>query len=89
LSNDLPADLARLDKPLLILHSPTDGTVGYHHALRIYSLVQQANADRSQRPEVSLLTLPKSDHLLVDDPRDLPFVVDLIHAWAKRVALPS
>lgn len=82
---DLAVDLSRLTKPLMILHSPTDETVGYHHAMRIYSLVQQSNADRPQRPEVSLFTLPKSDHLLVSDPHDLPLVVGLVHVWAKRL----
>ncbi len=38
-----------IDQAALDLHSPTDTTVGYHHAMRIFSLVQQSNADRPQR----------------------------------------
>ena len=84
-SYDLTADLSKLSKPLMILHSPSDTTVGYHHAMRIYSLVQQANAESPQRPEVSLVTLPQSDHLLVNEPKDLLFVIGIVHVWAKRL----
>jgi putative redox protein len=84
-SYNLEADLSRLSKPLLILHSTADETVGYHHALRIYSLVQQANSERPERPDVSLFTLPKSDHLLVNNPHDLPLVIGMVHIWAKRL----
>jgi len=83
---DFTKDIARLKKSLLIFHSPTDATVGYHHAMRIYALVSQSNQPDSMRPEVSLITLPKSDHLLVNDPRDIPMVVSLISGWGKRVA---
>ncbi len=84
-SYDLPADLSKLSKPLMILHSPSDTTVGYHHAMRIYSLAQQSNEESPLRPEVSLVTLPQSDHLLVNEPKDLLFVVGIVHAWAKRL----
>lgn len=84
-SYDLTQDLARLAKPLLILHSPSDQTVGYHHAIRIYSMVQQANQQSQQRPEVSLMTLPQSDHLLVNNPKDIKFVIDLVHVWLTRI----
>ncbi len=82
---DLSTDLSRLSKPLMILHSPSDTTVGYHHAMRIFSLVQQANSESDQRPEVSLITLPQSDHLLVNEPKDLSFVIGLVHVWGKRI----
>jgi uncharacterized protein len=84
-SYNLTSDLSRLSKALMILHSPSDTTVGYHHAMRIYSLVQQSNAESLQRPEVSLITLPQSDHLLVNEPKDLLFVIGLVHVWAKRL----
>ncbi|MDZ4851147.1 MAG: alpha/beta fold hydrolase [Pirellulaceae bacterium] len=82
---DLTKDIAELRKPLLIFHSPTDGTVGYHHAMRIYSLVLQSNGPDKVRPEASLITLPQSDHLLVNNPRDIPMIVAWISAWGKRL----
>ncbi len=85
-SYDLTKDIAALRKTLLILHSPTDTTVAYYHAMRIYALVLQSKLADNERPEVSLVSLPKSDHLLVDDPRDIPMVIALISAWGKRVA---
>jgi putative redox protein len=84
---DLTRDLTTLNKPLMLLHSPTDATVGYHHAMRIYSLVMQSGSSDRESPEVSLLTLPKSDHLLVSNPHDIPMIVAWIHAWGKRIAI--
>jgi uncharacterized protein len=84
-SYDLTKDLAELTKPLMILHSPADTTVGYHHAMRIYSLVMHANRKDAKRPEVSLLTLPQSDHLLVNNPHDIPMIVAWTSAWGKRM----
>ncbi len=84
---DLTKDLAELNRPLMIFHSPTDATVGYHHAMRIYSLVMQANRLDKEPPEVSLVTLPQSDHLLVNNPRDIPMIVSWISAWGKRMAV--
>lgn len=84
---DLTKDLAELNKPLMIFHSPTDATVGYHHSMRIYSLVMQTNRQGKERPEVSLVTLPQSDHLLVNNPHDIPMIVSWISAWGKRMAV--
>ena len=85
---DLAKDIATLNKSLMIFHSPTDATVGYHHAMRIYSLVMQSNRPDRERPEVSLMTLPKSDHLLVNNPSDIPMIVSWISAWGMRMAIP-
>jgi putative redox protein len=80
---DLPRDIASLKKPLMIFHSPADLTVGYHHAMRIYSLVTQSI--NSPATEASLVTLPQSDHLLTNDLRDIPMLVQWLDAWAKRL----
>jgi len=84
LTYDLPKDIAALRKPLMIFHSPADLTVGYHHAMRIYSLVMQSN--NSSPVEASLVTLPKSDHLMTNDLRDIQLVVQWLDAWAKRLS---
>ncbi len=84
---DLTKDLAELTKPLMIFHSPGDATVGYHHAMRIYSLVMHSNRTDSRPPEVSLVTLPQSDHLLVNHPDDIPMIVSWISAWGKRMKI--
>lgn len=86
---DLTTDISELQKPLMIFHSPSDATVGYHHAMRIYSLVLQSNRPDQVRPEVSLMTLPQSDHLLVSNSRDIPMIVAWISAWGKRICLDS
>ncbi|MCY2975149.1 MAG: alpha/beta hydrolase [Planctomycetota bacterium] len=80
---DLSRDIAALQKPLMIFHSPADLTVGYHHAMRIYSLLMQSN--KSPAVEASLVTLPQSDHLLTNDLRDVAMLVQWLDAWAKRL----
>jgi alpha/beta superfamily hydrolase len=82
---DLGKDLETLNKPLLLLHSPDDETVAYEHARQIYQQVSRISESRKEPPEVGLFTLPRSDHLLVRDPRDLPFVIAIIDAWARRL----
>lgn len=86
---DLSRDISNLKKRLMILHSPTDATVGYHHAMRIFALASQSPTFVNERGEtvqleVSLVTLPNSDHLFVKEPRDIRLVTDLIHSWSKR-----
>ncbi len=83
-SYDLSRDIAALKKPLMIFHSPADLTVGYHHAMRIYSLLMQSN--KSPAVEASLMTLPQSDHLLTNDLRDIAMLVQWLDAWARRLA---
>jgi len=78
---DLPRDIAALTKPLMIFHSPADLTVGYHHAMRIFSLVTQSHSP----VEASLVTLPQSDHLMTNNPRDIPMLVQWLDAWTKRL----
>ncbi len=83
---DLPARLRRLQKPTLLFHSPEDETLRFDHVLRLYSLLtQRSDADETPAAPTSLICLPKADHLLVNNPADIPFVTQLSAAWMDRV----
>lgn len=83
--HDLPAELATMSKPVLLLHSPVDQTLGFEHAMRLYGILTGSNA--SPPPPVSLINLPGADHLLVNNPDDLVFVTKTIAAWLERYAV--
>ena len=70
-SND---HINRLNKALLILHSPQDQTVGIKNAELIYRLAQHPK---------SFITLDGADHLL-SQPADGHYVGQVIAAWAVR-----
>jgi putative redox protein len=70
----LPDAVARLRKPLLILHSPQDKTVGIKNAEAIY---------RSARHPKSFVSLDGADHLLTDK-MDSRYAGKIISAWALR-----
>jgi len=72
--------IAHLHKALLIMHSPTDDTVGIDNATRIFI---------AARHPKSFVSLSGADHLL-SDRRDSSYVADMIAAWATRyVDLPA
>ena len=64
--------LSQLRKPLLILHSPTDQTVGIDSAQKIFQV--------SRYPK-SLMSLDRADHLLTRA-KSAARAADLIYAWA-------
>lgn len=64
--------LGQLRKPLLILHSPTDQTVGIDSAQKIFQV--------SRYPK-SLMSLDRADHLLTRA-KSAARAADLIYAWA-------
>ena len=64
--------------PHLVLHSPTDEMLAIDHADDIFSWTGGAKA---------FVTLPGSDHLLINQPEDVGFVADLIASWSKRYFL--
>lgn len=72
--HNLAAHIARLRKPLLILQSPTDDTVGIDNATRIFLAAKHPK---------SFVSLDGMDHLLTKQP-DAVYVADLIAAWAAR-----
>ncbi|NBB93366.1 MAG: alpha/beta fold hydrolase [Gammaproteobacteria bacterium] len=73
-SHDLEARLDRLDRALLVLHSPLDETVSIEHAQRIFS---------AARHPKSFISLDRADHLLTREP-DARYAAGVIAAWAGR-----
>ena len=74
----LMAHVAKLHKALLIMHSPTDDTVGIDNATRIFL---------AARHPKSFVSLADADHLLSEG-RDAAYVADVIAAWATRYLEP-
>jgi uncharacterized OsmC-like protein/fermentation-respiration switch protein FrsA (DUF1100 family) len=72
--HNLMDHVARLHKALLIMHSPTDDTVGIDNATRIFVAAKHPK---------SFVSLPGADHLL-SDRRDAMYAADVIAAWAER-----
>ncbi|NNF38800.1 MAG: OsmC family protein [Gemmatimonadetes bacterium] len=69
--------LAELGRPLLVMHSPVDRTVGIENARRIY--------EAARHPK-SFISLDDADHLL-SDPADARYVGSVLASWADRYAL--
>lgn len=85
LSHDLPSTVQSLNKPLLVFHSPEDETVAFRHALELTATHSTENAHLEPHAlSRSLISLPGSNHLLTNSERDIPMIVDIIHAWASR-----
>jgi uncharacterized OsmC-like protein/pimeloyl-ACP methyl ester carboxylesterase len=74
----LMAHVAKLHKALLIMHAPTDDTVGIDNATHIFV---------AARHPKSFISLAGADHLL-SDRRDAAYVADVIAAWAERYIDP-
>jgi putative redox protein len=66
--------IAHLHKALLVMHSPTDDTVGIDNATRIFVTAKHPK---------SFVSLSGADHLL-GNRRDSAYVADMIAAWATR-----
>jgi uncharacterized OsmC-like protein/pimeloyl-ACP methyl ester carboxylesterase len=66
--------IGHLHKALLVMHSPTDDTVGIDNATRIFV---------AARHPKSFVSLPGADHLL-SGKRDGTYAADVIAAWAER-----
>ncbi len=82
--HDVSAQLRQLTKPCLLMHSPDDETLGYDHALRLFSMLNNRPADGPAAAPTSLITLAGADHLLTNQPGDVPFVAATIAAWLQR-----
>jgi uncharacterized OsmC-like protein/pimeloyl-ACP methyl ester carboxylesterase len=74
----LMAHVAQLHKALLVMHSPTDDTVGIDNATRIFLAAKHPK---------SFVSLADADHLLTGK-RDAAYVADVIAAWAERYIDP-
>jgi uncharacterized OsmC-like protein/pimeloyl-ACP methyl ester carboxylesterase len=70
----LIAHVTKLHKALLIMHAPTDETVGIDNATRIFVAAKHPK---------SFVSLAGADHLLTGK-RDAAYVADVIAAWATR-----
>jgi len=70
--------VTKLHKALLIMHAPTDDTVGIDNATRIFV---------AARHPKSFVSLAGADHLL-SDRRDSGYVAEVIAAWASRYIEP-
>ena len=68
----------KLHKALLIMHAPTDDTVGIDNATDIFLAAKHPK---------SFVSLADSDHLLTGK-RDASYVADVIAAWAERYIDP-
>jgi putative redox protein len=76
--HNLMAQVAKLHKALLVMHSPTDDTVGIDNATNIFVAAKHPK---------SFVSLAGSDHLL-SGKRDAAYVADMIAAWAERYVEP-
>jgi putative redox protein len=68
-----------LHKALLVMHSPTDDTVGIDNATHIFVAAKHPK---------SFVSLSGADHLL-SQRRDSVYVADVIAAWAQRYIEPD
>lgn len=71
---DLLGEAARLKRPLMICHSPTDQIVGIENAATLF--------DAAKHPK-SFLSLADADHLLTRA-EDAVFVARMVASWAHR-----
>ena len=71
---NLPGIIGGLDRPILVMHSPIDNTVGIDNAREIY--------EAARHPK-SFVSIDGADHLLTS-PEDAQFASEIIAAWASR-----
>jgi uncharacterized OsmC-like protein/pimeloyl-ACP methyl ester carboxylesterase len=74
----LMAHVTKLHKALLVMHSPTDDTVGIDNATHIFIAAKHPK---------SFVSLADANHLLTGK-RDATYVADVIAAWAERYIDP-
>src|ERR1700721_2569918 len=70
--------ITRLHKALLVMHAPTDDTVGIDNATRIFVAAKHPK---------SFVSLAGADHLLTQR-RESAYVADIIAAWVTRYLDP-
>ena len=73
-NTDLLAEVARLRKPILLLHSPTDDVVSVDHASALFGAAKHPK---------SFISLEGADHLLLRE-EDAGFAASVIASWATR-----
>lgn len=78
-SHDLTGCIRELHLPLLVMHSPSDNTVGIDNASEIFSVARHPR---------NFISLEGSDHLMVDRSQTHR-AADIIAAWAAVYLEPS
>ena len=73
-SAELQPRIARLNRALLVMHSPVDEVVGIDNASDIFVAAKHPK---------SFVTLDNADHLLTA-PKDAEYAAEVIAAWASR-----
>ena len=73
-AHDLPAQVAKMKKALLVMHAPLDQTVGIDNAGKIFAAAKHPK---------SFVSLDQADHLL-RNPDDAHYAASVIAAWARR-----
>ncbi|MEA2829797.1 MAG: hypothetical protein QOF22_545 [Bradyrhizobium sp.] len=76
--HNLLAHVSKLHKALLVMHAPTDDTVGIDNATKIFVAAKHPK---------SFVSLAGADHLL-SQKNDAAYVADVIAAWATRYLDP-
>ncbi len=69
------AAVKKMNKPLLVLHSPLDEVVDIDHARQIY---------QAARHPKSFVSLDTADHLLMKSAADAKYVAEVLSTWAGR-----
>lgn len=78
-SQNVLAHVARLNKPLLVMHAPLDQTVGVENAARIFIAAKHPK---------SFISLDTADHLL-SNAGDARYAADVLAAWGARYMEPQ
>jgi len=76
--HNLMNHVAKLHKALLVMHAPTDDTVGIDNATRIFVAAKHPK---------SFVSLAGADHLLTNR-SDAAYVAEIIAAWVTRYLYP-
>jgi putative redox protein len=74
-NQDIANEIRKLERSLLIFHSPQDRVVGIENAAHIYK--------HAKHPK-SFVSLDGADHLLLKNPADAEYVAYVLAAWAHR-----
>jgi fermentation-respiration switch protein FrsA (DUF1100 family) len=78
-TQDQRTRISQLHRPLLVLHSPTDNTVGIENATAIF---------QAARHPKSFISLDHADHLLTRA-ADAIYAAEVVAAWASRYIVQS
>ena len=74
-AQNVPAAVRQLDCPLLVLHPGEDEMLPLEKGVELF---QNAGSAKS------LVAIDGADHLLINQPKDIGFVAEMIDTWATR-----